>query len=97
MMVASPIFHWDLTFDGLTPVSCVDPFDGRRYAVPMEVTPEQYQAYLDGALIQDAFPQLSVEEREFLLTGLYGDFHWKDYSKYYPDDDELLDDDDEEE
>lgn len=28
-----------------------------------------YQSWADGALIQDAFPTLSADEREFLLTG----------------------------
>ena len=42
---------------------------------------KQYQKgvekYNKGALIQDAFPNLSVDEREFLLSGLTPD-QWKD-------------------
>lgn len=37
-------------------------------------TPRQYkqgiEAYKNGALIQEAFPFLTAEEREFLMTGL---------------------------
>jgi hypothetical protein len=31
---------------------------------------ESIRRYQGGALIQDAFPQLKAEEREFLITGL---------------------------
>lgn len=36
----------------------------------MNVTPAQLQAWRDGELIQRAMPQLSAEEREFLMTGI---------------------------
>ena len=34
------------------------------------VTEEQMQAYANGALVQHAFPNLSADEREFIMTGI---------------------------
>lgn len=35
----------------------------------MDVTPEQLKRWEEGELIQDVFPHLSVDEREFLISG----------------------------
>ena len=35
----------------------------------LDVTPEQLSDWQNGTLIQDAMPQLTPEEREFLITG----------------------------
>jgi hypothetical protein len=46
----------------------------------LECSPNQFMAafkkYNQGAMIQDAFPFLSAEEREFLMTGIRPD-EWK--------------------
>ncbi len=34
------------------------------------ITRDQWDAWLNGAYIQDAFPHLSPDDREFLLTGM---------------------------
>lgn len=34
------------------------------------VTREQCEAYCKGALVQNAFPNLSVEDREFIVSGM---------------------------
>tara|TARA_R110000796_G_scaffold1199_2_gene4741 strand:- start:767 stop:925 length:159 start_codon:yes stop_codon:yes gene_type:complete len=36
----------------------------------LDITYEQYDAWREGKLIQEAMPNLSVEEREFLMTGI---------------------------
>ena len=36
----------------------------------LDITEEQLAAYRDGALIQNAFPHLSDDDREFFLTGI---------------------------
>jgi len=37
----------------------------------MDVTQEQLNAYFDGkGLVQEIFPQLTTEEREFIMTGI---------------------------
>ena len=36
----------------------------------LDITEEQIEAYRNGALIQNAFPDLSDTDREFYLTGI---------------------------
>lgn len=36
----------------------------------LPVTVPQIRAYMDGALLQDAFPNLSPDDREFIKTGI---------------------------
>jgi hypothetical protein len=36
----------------------------------LDITEEQLAAYRDGVLIQNAFPHLSDDDREFFLTGI---------------------------
>lgn len=36
----------------------------------LPVTEEQYCLYLNGTKVQDAFPQLDADAREFILTGI---------------------------
>jgi len=40
-----------------------------RLPIPMGVFRDGWEAYDEGALIQDAFPMLNAEQREFLMTG----------------------------
>jgi hypothetical protein len=43
---------------------------GKTSVMDLKVTQIQLDAWLDGMLIQAAMPQLSAEEREFLMTGI---------------------------
>lgn len=43
---------------------------GTLYMRDLDVTQAQLVAYEDGALLQDAFPQLSASDREFIKTGI---------------------------
>lgn len=59
-----------------------------------DVTEEQYNAWVSGALIQNVMPHLSFDEREFLISGTTAE-EWEafteeaDYGDY---DDEVEDD-----
>jgi len=37
----------------------------------MDVEAEEYENYLDGALVQEAFPTMPFEERELFITGTH--------------------------
>lgn len=54
-------------------VFAVCDFDGDEQHMDMDLTAEQFsvslKAWRSGNLIQNAFPTLSSEEREFLMTG----------------------------
>jgi hypothetical protein len=47
-----------------------NPFNGEDNTMDLDITPEQVAAYEAGALLQNAFPQLSADEREFYKTGI---------------------------
>ena len=46
------------------------PFTGKLNTLDLPVTTEQLEARKAGALVQDAFPHLDADQREFLITGL---------------------------
>ena len=46
------------------------PFSHSINELEIDVTPEQLKAWEDGELIQDVMPNLTPDEREFLMTGI---------------------------
>ena len=51
-------------------ITRTNPLNGEVNTLNIEVTDEQIQAYAAGALIQNAFPNLSASDREFIKTGI---------------------------
>lgn len=51
-------------------VSRVSPFSGETNTMDLPITVEQYERWLDGEFVQDVFPHLNADEREFILTGI---------------------------
>ena len=49
------------------------PLTGITRTKEINVTEEQIFAWQNGALIQDAMPQLSADDREFVKTGITGE------------------------
>jgi len=45
-------------------------FTGKEHTMDLPITPEELERWRSGALIQDVFPQLSADQREFLMTGV---------------------------
>ena len=43
---------------------------GNTRTLDLNVTMEQMFAFVNGALLQEAFPNLTAEEREFIKTGI---------------------------
>ena len=43
---------------------------GKIHSMDLDITPEQYSAWVNGALIQEAMPNLNADEREFIKTGI---------------------------
>jgi hypothetical protein len=61
----------------------ISPFTGKLNQMDLPVTEDQVNKYNNGALIQDAFPNLNASQREFLKTGLTDD----DWDNMFPPDD----------
>lgn len=52
-------------------VSRVSPFTGIWNTMVLDITDSEIENWENGALIQNAFPRLNADEREFLKTGIY--------------------------
>lgn len=46
------------------------PFTGRQHSMDLDITEEQLTQWENGELIQNVFPNLSADEREFIMTGI---------------------------
>jgi len=46
------------------------PMTGKLNSLDLNVTEAQYRHYCNGTKVQDAFPYLSADECEFLISGL---------------------------
>jgi len=49
------------------------PITGITRELDLPITHTQYAMWIQGALIQDACPDLTPDEREFIVSGVYGD------------------------
>lgn len=45
----------------------------KERTLDLPITDEQIARYKSGALVQDAFPNLDADQREFILTGITAD------------------------
>jgi hypothetical protein len=60
------------------------PLTGKVNKMDLPITIEQMEKYDQGALIQDAFPELNTEQREFYKTG----YTQEDWDTMFPPEDE---------
>ena len=51
-------------------ITRVSMLSGIRRTIEIDVTQEQLTAWMEGALIQNAMPHLTSDEREFVMTGV---------------------------
>ena len=51
-------------------VTRTNPFTGEVVTREIAVTPAQFASWENGALIQEAMPSISADDREFIMTGL---------------------------
>lgn len=51
-------------------ITRTSPFTGKLHIREIDVTEAQLEAWQGGQLIQEAMPHLSVDDREFLMTGI---------------------------
>jgi len=51
-------------------ITRTNPFNGSVNTRDLDITEQQIAAYEAGALLQNAFPNLSADDREFFKTGI---------------------------
>ena len=54
----------------MLPITMASAISGKVETLNINVTEAQLKEWLEGMLIQDAMPQLTPAEREFLMTGI---------------------------
>ena len=55
-------------------ITRTNPFNAAEInTMDLPVTLDQVDAYMQGVLVQDAFPQLDAAQREFIKTGITDD------------------------
>jgi hypothetical protein len=57
-------------------ITRTSPITGITHTVDLPVTEEQLMSYQQGALLQNAFPNLSAGDREFIKSGIT-DAEWQ--------------------
>lgn len=65
-------------------ISKKSPLSGKTTEMELPVTTEQLQRWENGELIQNAMPELTPNQREFLITGIVGD----EWDSLFPEGDE---------
>ena len=58
-------------------ITRVSPFSNKKATLELDVTARQIASWERGELIQDAMPNLTPDEREFIKTGVTPD-EWDD-------------------
>ena len=58
-------------------ITRVSMISGKEHIMDLDVTPEQFDEWQQGKLIQYAMPNLTPSEREFIMTGITPD-EWKE-------------------
>lgn len=59
-------------------VKMISQLTGVQHTMEIDVTQEQVKAWQSGVLIQRAMPNLTPDEREFLMSGITKD-EWDNY------------------
>ena len=54
-------------------ITKASPITSKETSMEIDVTEDQIKAWENGQLIQDAMPNLSADEREFIMTGITPD------------------------
>ena len=54
-------------------ITKTDPVTGKQNSLDIPVTETQIESWRLGALIQDAMPDLTPDQREFIMTGIMPD------------------------
>lgn len=51
-------------------ITRICPFTGKQNSMDINVTNDQLDRWMSGELVQNAMPDLTADEREFIMTGI---------------------------
>ena len=61
----------------LTTIARTSPFTGKINTMDIDIDPKGFALWQSGTVIQNALPDLTPDEREFLMTGITPE-EWED-------------------
>lgn len=70
MQTKGRYLRWTVIDEATLAVTNVSNYSGREHTIRLSATPQQFTLWASGALIQEAFPDLTVDEREFIISGI---------------------------
>lgn len=70
MIPGTIIYRYKLDEPGTIDVTRQSRATGKIHTRTVKATPEQMDAWMKGALAQDAFPDASLDDREFIISGI---------------------------
>lgn len=71
-----PFYNGTETFNLVDGSACIrrkDPFSGKWNEITVHLDRAQFNAWVSGELAQRAFPHLTADQREFIMTGITSD------------------------
>jgi hypothetical protein len=75
--VKGSYLRWTVVDDQHLDVTNASNYSGREHTIRIRARPCQFTLWNSGALIQEAFPELTADEREFILSGITKE-EWKE-------------------
>lgn len=54
-------------------ITRIHPFTGQSYTKDLPITQSEFDRWQSGELIQNVWPHLSADDREFLISGICGE------------------------
>lgn len=70
MQTKGKYLRWSMIDETTMSVSNVSNYSGKTHTIQISATPQQFTTWSCGALIQEAFPDLTPDEREFIISGI---------------------------
>ena len=70
MQTKGRYLRWTVVDAETLDVTNVSNFSGKEHTIRIKARPCQFTLWNSGALIQEAFPNLTLDEREFIISGI---------------------------
>ena len=70
MQTKGRYLRWTVVDSEHLDVTNTSNYSGREHTIRIKITPSQFTLWCSGALIQEAFPELTPDEREFIISGI---------------------------
>jgi hypothetical protein len=70
MQTQGRYLRWSVVDSETLDVTNTSNYSGKEHTLRIKATPQQFTLWNSGALVQEAFPNLTPDEREFIISGI---------------------------